>query len=258
MAVSVRGLRVELGGSLVLDGVDASVRQGKAVAILGANGSGKSTLVKSLVGLVPVTAGEVEIFGAAGKLPWSRIGYVPQRMGAGSGVPATAAEVVASGLLDNRRLRPGRGARRRSLEALEGVGLADRASASVQVLSGGQQQRVLIARALIREPDLLIMDEPLAGMDQESREALARTLAGLQDRGATVLLVLHELGELTALIRRTLVLEEGRIAYDGPARLPGSEAEAEQDRHAHPASSWPGPAVAGTATAQAPDLSRKW
>lgn len=231
-AVAVRGLTVELGGSVVLDGVNVEIRQGETVAVLGSNGSGKSTLVKSLVGLLPPASGRAEIFGASGKLPWRRIGYVPQRIGANSGVPATAAEVVAAGLLDNRRLRPGRGARRRSLEALEQVGLRDRAGESVQLFSGGQQQRVLIARALIRDPDLLILDEPLAGMDRESREALAGTLAALQRRGATVLLVLHDLGELRALIRRTIVVEHGRIAYDGVPRM-DNPSEAEQDRHPH-------------------------
>ena len=249
-AVKVQGLRVELGGAAVLDGIDLAVRQGETVAVLGANGSGKSTLVKSLVGLVPVSSGQAEIFGTAGKLPWRRIGYVPQRVGANFGVPATALEVVEAGLLDNRRLRPGRGARRRTLEALEEVGLRDRAGESVQVFSGGQQQRVLIARALVREPDLLILDEPLAGMDRESRQALTWTLTGLQDRGATVLLVLHELGELTALIRRTVILDEGRIRYDGPPRMSATGTDAEQDHHAHPTD--PG------ARARTPGLSKEW
>ncbi|MGF9662401.1 metal ABC transporter ATP-binding protein [Arthrobacter crystallopoietes] len=247
-AVAVRGLRVELGGSAVLDGINLSIRRGETVAVLGSNGSGKSTLVKSLLGLVPPASGRVEVFGAAGRLPWRRIGYVPQRMGASSGVPATAAEVVAAGLLDHRRLRPGRWAGRRSLEALEQVGLRDRAAESVQVFSGGQQQRVLIARALVREPDLLILDEPLAGMDRESREALARTLAALQARGTAVLLVLHDLGELAALIRRAVVLTEGRIAYDGPPRADGPS-EAGQDRHPHEA-----PQGAG----HTPGLHKEW
>jgi zinc transport system ATP-binding protein len=150
-------------------------------------------------------------------------------------VPATAVEVVASGLLDGRRLRPGRGARRKSLEALEQVGLLDRAHDSVQVFSGGQQQRVLIARALVRDPDLIILDEPLAGIDRASKEALALTLGQMQAKGTTILVVLHELGELQGLIGRAVVLRHGRIVYDGPppSPAPGHDHPDHDHIHAH-------------------------
>lgn len=248
-------MSVETG--TILHGIDLTVTDGEVVALLGANGSGKSTLVKALTGIVPITAGRAEVYGtdvaaARRSVPWSRVGYVPQRMGPSSGVPATAVEVVASGLLDGKRLRPGRGARRKSLEALEQVGLLDRANDSVQVFSGGQQQRVLIARALVRDPDLIILDEPLAGIDRASKEALALTLGQMHAKGTTILVVLHELGELHGLIGRAVVLRHGRIVFDGPppSAAPGHDHPDHDHVHAHGDTPPPGHKV--------PDLRSEW
>lgn len=248
-------MSVETG--TILHGINLTVTGGEAVALLGANGSGKSTLVKALTGIVPVSPGSAEVYGvdvtaARRSVPWSRIGYVPQRMGPSSGVPATAVEVVASGLLDGRHLRPGRGARKRSLEALDHVGLLDRANDSVQVFSGGQQQRVLIARALVRNPDLIILDEPLAGIDRASKEALARTLGRMHAKGTTVLVVLHELGELDGLVRRAVVLRHGRVVFDGPppSAAPGHDHPDHDHVHAHADTPPPGHTV--------PDLRSEW
>lgn len=255
--IRARQLTVSVETGTILHGIDLTVAGGEAVALLGANGSGKSTLVKALVGVVPVTSGSAEIYGAdvttaRRSVPWRRIGYVPQRLGPSSGVPATAVEVVASGLLDNRRFRPGRGARRKALEALDQVGLLDRANDSVQVFSGGQQQRVLIARALVRDPDLVILDEPLAGIDQASKEALARTLAGMQAKGTTILVVLHELGELARMIGRAVVLRHGRVIFDGPPppAAPGHDHHDHDHVHAHADTPPPG--------YTAPDLRSEW
>jgi zinc transport system ATP-binding protein len=248
-------LGVALGGTSLLRDVSLEVAAGEVVAVLGTNGAGKSTLIRTAVGLMAPTSGNVRLYGAdvtgpGRAVPWQRIGYVPQRVGATSGVPATAAEVVTSGLLHRSRLRPGRDAHRRCLEALDQVRLGARAHESVQVLSGGQQQRVLIARALVREPDLLILDEPLSGMDRDSMEALAATLAGLRQRGATVVVVLHELGPLAPLITRTVVLHGGRIVHDGPAPPPHSRDTDLLDPHPHPAVPLSIPTV--------PDLQRQW
>ena len=176
-------MTVSLGGRRILHGVDLEVPGGQTVALLGANGSGKSTLVKTIVGLYPLDGGRIELFGTPlpGFKAWQRVGYVPQRTTAAAGVPATVGEVVASGLLSprswmSRRTRGDRGAVR---EALATVGMLDRIGDPVAALSGGQQQRVLIARALARRPDLLIMDEPMAGVDLVSQQAFADTLADL-------------------------------------------------------------------------------
>ncbi len=218
--VTVHGGNVALGGRPVLRGIELAVRPGEVVAILGANGSGKSTLVRGLMGLTPWTSGDVRLFGdpLASFRQWQRVGYVPQRITAAGGVPATVAEVVGSGRLSRRRLLMPMGRRDRQAvrNAIAAVELTDRTHDAVGQLSGGQQQRVLIARALAGEPDLLVLDEPNAGVDHHNQIGLADTLRPMVSAGATVLFVLHELGPLAPLIDRTVVLREGRVAYDGP------------------------------------------
>ena len=217
--ISLRGVRAELGSRPVLRGIDLTVRRGQVVALLGANGSGKSTAVRTIIGQVPVTDGEIELFGTPRRRfrDWGRLGYVPQRTTAAGGVPATVTEVVSSGRLSRARFGVLRKADHEAVRrALDLVGMADRAKDSVNALSGGQHQRVLIARALAAEPELLIMDEPMAGVDLASQEVLAETLRAQVAAGATVLLVLHELGPLEPLIDRAVVLRDGCVLHDGP------------------------------------------
>ncbi|MEV6494053.1 metal ABC transporter ATP-binding protein [Actinoplanes sp. NPDC051633] len=255
-AVLVRNAAVGYAGREVLHDVSLTVEQGTVVAILGANGSGKSTLVRAVLGLVPLSRGAIELFGVPRRRfkQWARIGYVPQRIGAGSGVPATVREVVSAGRLARRgafrlRLPAGRSADRAAVTmALEDVGLADRAADPVATLSGGQQQRTLIARALAGEPDLLILDEPTAGVDAASQEAFADVLGRFQRRGGTVLLVAHELGPIEPLIDRAVVVHHGRIAYEGAVPEPaGHHAEPGHDHvHPHAVTQPPGICVAPT------------
>ncbi|MFG2426674.1 metal ABC transporter ATP-binding protein [Streptomyces sp. NPDC048590] len=235
--IDMRGATATLGSRPVLRGVDLTVRRGEVVALLGANGSGKSTAVRSVIGQVPLTGGTVELFGTPLRRfrRWSRVGYVPQRTTAAAGVPATVREIVESGRLSRSGLRLPRKADRAAVDrAIELVGLADRAKDSVNALSGGQHQRVLIARALAAEPEVLIMDEPMAGVDLASQDVLASTLRWQVADGATVLLVLHELGPLEPLIDRAVVLRDGCVLHDGPPpeavgqhALPGHD-------HVHP------------------------
>ena len=233
--VELSEVAVELGGRPVLRGIDLRVDAGELVAVLGANGSGKSTLVRTTMGLVPRVRGSVRLFGEelGDFAAWRRIGFVPQRATAEAGVPATVAEVVAAGRLSRRRLlRPLSRHDRATIEdAIDAVGLADKARDGVATLSGGQQQRVLIARALAGEPELLVLDEPTAGVDTASQQAFADVLARLIGEGATVVLVAHELGPVAPLIDRTVVMRDGRVAYDGPA-APG---EGDDGHHHHDA-----------------------
>ena len=234
--LQVEDVFVGQSGRPVLHGVSLDVKPGEVVAILGPNGSGKSTLVKSIVGLLPPSAGEVRLFGTPSARfdRWDRVGYVPQRATAASGVPATVREVVASGRLSRRRLlRPlGRADRLAIQDALNVVGMADRATDGVAELSGGQQQRVLIARALASQPDLFVLDEPTAGVDLPSQEALVETLRPLVERGATIVLVAHEVGVMHSLIDRAVVIRDGHKVYDGEP--PTAEQPASFHGHAHP------------------------
>jgi zinc transport system ATP-binding protein len=235
--ISLRDAVASLDARPVLRGVDLTVRRGEVVALLGANGSGKSTAVRAVVGQVPLTSGALELFGTPSSRfrDWGRIGYVPQRTTAASGVPATVREVVSAGRLARCRLGLlGKSDRAAVDRALELVGMADRARDPVDALSGGQHQRVLIARALAGEPELLIMDEPMAGVDLASQQVLAGTLREQVAAGSTVLLVLHELGPLEPLIDSAVVLRDGCVVHDGPPpRAVGQHALPGHD-HVHP------------------------
>ena len=236
--VEVSDAVVAYGHRPVLGGVHLRVAAGEVVAVLGANGSGKSTLVRAALGLVPLVRGRVEWFGTP--LPrfrqWRRIGYVPQRVGAGSGVPATVAEVVGSGRLARRGVLrlPGRADRAAVAAALDAVGLAERAGDPVATLSGGQQQRTLIARALAGQPEMLVLDEPTAGVDAVSQAAFADALAGFARDGGTALLVAHELGPLEPLITRAVVVHDGQVVHSGAVPAPAGHHALPDHDHVHP------------------------
>ncbi|HZG98387.1 MAG TPA: ATP-binding cassette domain-containing protein [Nocardioidaceae bacterium] len=219
-ALELRSVSVGYDEHPVVVDVDLTVQRGDVVAVLGANGSGKTTLVRGLLGLARVLHGEVVVLGssAGSRADRARIGYVPQRHTVGGPVPATVREVVASGRLARRGLiRPLRRLDNQVIDdAIEAVDLAHHAGSDLNTLSGGQQRRVLIARALAAQPDVMVMDEPTAGVDRASQEALARTVARLRDRGVTVLVVTHEVGPLADVVNRALVMHGGRVTYDGP------------------------------------------
>lgn len=235
--IDVHNVSVSIGGRPILRRVDLAVPAGQFVAVMGANGSGKSTLIRAITRLWPLAAGDIRLWDTPIEdfSEWQRVGYVPQRASAVSGVPASVWEVVASGrLARRRRFRPlGRADREVIERALETVGLQGRRRDGVSTLSGGQQQRVLIARALAGEPELLLLDEPTAGVDLPNQIALAETLARLGEAGTTIVLVTHEMGPLSGLIERSVVMRDGRVAYDG---TPLSDADVHRpDLHDHPA-----------------------
>jgi zinc transport system ATP-binding protein len=252
--VAVDQIVVAYGGRPVLHGVTLRVRAGEVVAVLGANGSGKSTLIKTVLGLLTPRSGEVRLFGAPRRRfrDWHRIGYVPQRLDAGGGVPATVREVVTSGRLARRGLLRGFLGSNRSADraavgaALAAVGLTDRAGDPVGDLSGGQQQRVLIARALAGGPDLLVLDEPTAGVDAASQEAFAAALHRFVADGGSVLLVAHELGPLAPLISRAVVVHHGQIVHDGAVPEPAGHHAGPNHDHVHPHAPYDRPGIWGT------------
>ena len=218
-----------------------AVTAGEVVAVLGPNGSGKSTLVKGMLGLVDRYAGQTEWFGQTGRTPrerW-RVGYVPQRQLAATPVPVTVGEVVRSGRVARHgvfgRFRPAD--RAAVAAAIDAVGLGDRRNTPVAELSGGQQRRVLVARALASDAEVLVLDEPFAGVDAENQEALSATFTALAGRGVTLIVVLHELGALAPLITREVCLVAGTVDYDGPPaahpRVHDHGHHDDQHRHDH-------------------------
>jgi zinc transport system ATP-binding protein len=218
--VLARGVSFAYGRTPVLEGVDLTVRAGEFVALVGPNGSGKSTLLRVLLGMLVPSAGSVELLGVSPSrvADRGRIGYVPQRPVLESEVPATVEEIVAAGRLARRGWwRPLRQEDRDYVRhALESVGLADLARRPLNELSGGQQQRAFIARAFASEPDLLLLDEPIAGIDAESQRRFRDSLTHLiQQHGAGVLLVSHELSAVAPELDRVVVLKR-RVVFDGP------------------------------------------
>lgn len=218
--LSLRATAFGYAGRTVVRDVDLQVWPGDVVAVLGPNGSGKSTVVKGTLGLAERHAGEVRLFGVdqGAFRDHARVGYVPQRHTLSASVRATVTEVVATGRL---ALRPwwrpaGPTDRAAVARALSIVGLTDRARADVAALSGGQQRRVLIARALVGAPDVLVMDEPTAGVDARAQHELAGVLARLVDEGVTMLVVTHEMGPITDLVARVVVVDQGRVTFVGP------------------------------------------
>jgi zinc transport system ATP-binding protein len=208
------------GEGPVLDDVSLTVGAGEFVALVGPNGSGKSTLLKVLLGLLKPDAGSVTILGQPPDRfteRW-RLGYVPQRPELTSEIPATVEEVVATGRLS----RTGWWRRMRSEDrvitrhAIDSVALGTLRSRPVNELSGGQQQRTFIARAFASEPDLLVLDEPIAGIDRESQSRFRDSLTHLvAEHGAGVLLVSHELSAVARDLDRVIVLKR-RVLFDGP------------------------------------------
>lgn len=214
--VDVTAARVSLGGTEVLHGVDLRIQPGELVALLGANGSGKSTLLRTLVGVLPLDSGTATLGGidVSRSRAHARLGYVPQDMTDGGSIPATARETVATGLLGVRTWRP-RLRDERVEQALGSVGVAHLADRPITRMSGGQRRRVMIARALVRDPEFLVLDEPFSGVDLPTQEAIAELFRDLSARGTTILVVLHEIGPLEGAIQRAVVLDHGHVVHDG-------------------------------------------
>ncbi|NLT55313.1 MAG: metal ABC transporter ATP-binding protein [Actinomycetales bacterium] len=225
--ITLHRVSIGYGARPAVHDVDLRVDRHEILALVGPNGSGKTTLVRGVLGLARILSGEIALFGIdAGSFRQRyRIGYVPQRHTVGGAVPSTVWEVVSTGRLPRRRwsARLTRADRETVAEAIATVDLSDRCHTPVASLSGGQQRRVLIARALAAQPEVMIMDEPTAGVDTAGQERLTSTLAALITRGLTLLIVTHDIRPLTPVLTRVVAMEDGRIVLDTPARrLPGS------------------------------------
>jgi zinc/manganese transport system ATP-binding protein len=226
-ALSLRGARVSFGERTLWDGLDLDVTPGEFVAVLGPNGSGKTTLVRVLLGLLPLSAGEVQIAGRPPRRGSPAIGYVPQQKALDPDLPLRGRDLVGLGL-DGHRFGLGlRGRRERrervdaALAAVDGAAYAD---APVGRLSGGEQQRLRVAQALVGDPDVLLCDEPLLSLDLSHQRTVTRLVDERRRKADTaVLFVTHEINPVLPLVDRVLYLVDGRFRIGPPEQVMTSE-----------------------------------
>ncbi len=220
---------VRLGGRTIWSEVGMSVGAGEFVALLGANGSGKSTLLKAVLGALPLSAGRIAVLGRPAGEANSSIGYLPQRRSFDSGTRLRGSDVVRLGLDGDRwgvplglglaggaMRRRRHGERERVVEAIEMVGAEAYAQRPIGELSGGEQQRLLIAQALVRRPEVLLLDEPLDSLDLPNQAVVAALVHEIcRSAGVTVLLVAHDVNPLLPYLDRVVYLAAGH-AVEGP------------------------------------------
>lgn len=190
--IKVSGVSLGYEGKAIVSGLDFEVNKGDYLCIVGENGSGKSTLMKTLLGQKNVVSGKIE-FGDG--LKQKEIGYLPQQTPVQKDFPASVKEIVYSGCLNSCGLRPfySKEQKKRANEIMEKLGITNLASSCYRELSGGQQQRVLLARALCATKKLLVLDEPVAGLDPVVTKNLYRLISDINKEGTTVIMVSHDI-----------------------------------------------------------------
>ncbi len=212
--LACHGLDFGYDGRPVLRDVNLAIPAGDFVSVVGPNGSGKTTLLKLALGLLLPTAGEVTVFGERPERARHRIGYVPQHAHLDPLFPVSALDVVLMGRLGlGPRLGPWRGRDRDAARAaLAEVGLGDHADRHFSALSGGQKQRTLIARSLAGEPELLLLDEPTAGLDAHVEEGFFRLLEEL-NRRLTIVMVSHDLGFVAGVVKSVICVGQKVVVH---------------------------------------------
>ncbi|MCM3725146.1 metal ABC transporter ATP-binding protein [Neobacillus cucumis] len=212
--IEIKHLSYRYEKESVLEDINITIPDGSFLAIVGPNGSGKSTLLKLVLGLLKLQRGDIFLFGQeiSKFRDWQKIGYVSQKANSfNTGFPATVFEVVSSGLTKKLGLFTffKKEHKEKVIEALKAVGMAEFSQRNVGELSGGQQQRVFIARALVSEPNLLILDEPTVGVDAENVHSFYGMLGDLNSsRGITLLLVTHDIGTISDKVTHVACLNK--------------------------------------------------
>jgi lipooligosaccharide transport system ATP-binding protein len=214
-AVIARGLEKSYGGRVAVNGIDFEVSPGICFGFLGPNGAGKTTTMKMIYGLAAVEQGELRVLGQDARqqrrLIKSRIGVVPQETNLDGDLTIRENLIFQGHYFGIETQR----ARKRADELLEFALLVDRADERIQTLSGGMKRRLLVARALVNDPELIVLDEPTTGLDPQARLAVWRTLERLRRQGVTLLLTTHYMEEAARLCDRLLIMDEGRIVAEG-------------------------------------------
>jgi manganese/zinc/iron transport system ATP- binding protein len=226
-AVSVRGLTVSYGERPVLRSVSFDVNSGQIVGVVGPNGAGKSTLLRAILGLIPLDAGSITLSGKPISQCRNRVAYVPQTEAVDWDFPVTVQDVVLMGRYGRLGLfgRPKHADRSAAEEALELVGMTEYAHRHIRQLSGGQQQRVFLARALCQDADILLLDEPFAGVDAATEQTIFNLITKLAAQGKTLIVVNHDLSVLDRF-DIILLLNQQVVAF-GPTN------QAVNDRNLH-------------------------
>jgi len=220
-AVLVEGLWAGYGNRAALQGIDFEVPPATIVGLVGPNGSGKSTLIKTILGMHSSWRGRVRIFGREPRNARRLVGYTPQTELVDWDFPVTVGEVVTMGRFGRLGpLRwPGSADRQVVQKCLERMRLVDLAKRQIGELSGGQQRRVLIARALAQEPQVLLLDEPMAGLDATIQHELLSLFEELRDEGKTLLVATHDLSCVSCCFDRALLLNRRKVAYGEPEKV---------------------------------------
>lgn len=218
-SVTIRNLSVTYRAEPALWNVDLSLPEGKMIAVVGPNGAGKSTLIKAIMGLVPVAAGKVSVYGEPYAKQRHNVAYVPQRGSVDWDFPTDALDVVEMGLYGKLGWlrRPNSETRAKAKDCLAKVGLGDYADRQIGQLSGGQQQRVFVARALAQDPRIYLMDEPLNGVDATTEETILSILESLRREGRTIVMVHHDLRTVDRYFDWVVMLNRSLVA-GGPIK----------------------------------------
>lgn len=219
-SVELQAVRVQYGTVTALEDLTFALQQGDDLAIVGPNGAGKSTLFSVITGIIAPTAGKVNIYGS-GPEGHICVGYVPQRTRIDWRFPVTVTDVVMMGRTRKIGLfrRAQRQDRAQVQAALAQVGMSALAGRQIGELSGGQQQRVFLARALAQEAELLLLDEPLTGLDLPSQEAILEILRQLRRQGITIMVATHDLNQAAAYFSKVMLLNRRLIAFGSPAEV---------------------------------------
>jgi manganese/zinc/iron transport system ATP- binding protein len=215
IALSIKDLTVAFDRKPVLWDIDLDIPKGALTAIVGPNGAGKSTLLKAALTIMPATAGRVDVFGQPIGRQLSQIAYIPQRNSVDWDFPTNVLDVVLMGTYGDLGWfkRPGQKEKKRAFSALEKVGMETFGDRQISQLSGGQQQRVFLARALVQNAAIYIMDEPFVGVDAVTEKAIVELLKELRDQQKTVIVVHHDLQTIQEYFDWVFLMNVRKIAF---------------------------------------------